>query len=72
VIAGGQRLKILLLFNGNDHLLEVVGCDVPFTAAASAVDGILSLNLGMRDIDRCGGGRRSVVGIELKSFFVHK
>jgi hypothetical protein len=56
VIAGGQRLKILLLFNGNDHLLKVVGCDVPFTAAASAVDGILSLNLGMRDIDRCGGG----------------
>jgi hypothetical protein len=72
VIAGGQRLKIFLLFNGNDHLLEVVGCDVSFTAAASAVDGILPLNLRMRDIDRCGGGRRSVVRIELKSFFVDK
>jgi hypothetical protein len=40
--ARGEGLKILLLFNGNDHLLEVVRCNMPFTAAASAVDGILS------------------------------
>jgi hypothetical protein len=52
-VAKGEWREVLLLLDGYDHLLEVVWGDVAFATATTAVDRILSLNLGTCDIDRC-------------------
>jgi hypothetical protein len=50
-IAKGEWLKVLLLLDSYDHLLEIVGGDVSFATATTTVDRVLSLNLRMCDID---------------------
>jgi hypothetical protein len=45
--AQGERGQILLLLNGDDHLLEIVWCNVAFAATTPAVAGILSLDVRM-------------------------
>lgn len=55
-VGEGERLEDLLLLDNYDHPLEIVWGGMSFAATTTAVDGVLSLNLGMGDIDGCGGG----------------
>lgn len=53
--ARGEWLEVLLLLDSDDHLLKVVGGNVTFSTAACAVNGILSVYGGPRDLEgsRC-------------------
>jgi hypothetical protein len=57
VCAEGKWPQILLLLDCDNHLLKIVWCDVSFATATSAMDGILSSDLRMRDVESGGGGR---------------
>jgi hypothetical protein len=45
--AKGEGGQILLLLNGDDHLLEIVRCNVALATTTPAVAGILSLDVRM-------------------------
>jgi hypothetical protein len=47
VVAEGEWLEILLLLDSYDHLFKIVWGDVSFPTTTTAVDRVLSLDLGM-------------------------
>lgn len=49
----GKWREVLLLFDVDDHLLQVVGCDMSFPPSTPAAHGVLSVDMRMGDIDGC-------------------
>jgi hypothetical protein len=51
-----EGTQVLLLVDSRDHLLEIVGCDMPLLATAATAERILSLDLSAGDVEGIGGG----------------